>query len=359
MIKLIKPYISFEEVEAEFRQVFDTGWFSKGRYVQEFRQVLADYFPVPHVFLTTSATTALTTCLKLLKIGPGDEVVVSDFSFPATANVVEDVGATPIFADVSLETYNMLPDELENKITPRTKAVIFVDALGNPTGLHQIKAICEAHGLPLIEDAACAIGSSERGVKCGAIADLTCFSFHPRKLLTTGEGGAISTANGEWAGKLEILLNHGAKFRDGKFDFIDYGYNFRMSELQAVMGIKQMQKLDAIVERRMKTRAQYIGALVPLGFVPQQVGENVDYNVQSLVFAVPENMDRDALVSSLKEKGVETTLGTYSLSNGSYFKKKYNQPQPNSFVLQKNTITLPCYDGVNVEAVCAEIRART
>ena len=351
MIKLIKPYISFEEVEAEFREIFESGWFSKGQYVKEFRQVLVDYFPSPNVFLTTSATTALTTCLKLLKIGAGDEVIVSDFSFPATSIVVEDVGATPVFADVSLETYNMLPEELENKITERTKAVIFVDALGNPTGIHKIKEICEVNNLPLIEDAACAIGSSEDGEKCGGIADLTCFSFHPRKLLTTGEGGAISTPHPEWAEKLEVMLNHGAVFRDGKFDFIDYGYNYRMSELQAVMGIKQMLKLDEIVQRRQQTREQYINRLVPLGFVPQKVGGDVVYNVQSLVFTIPEDLDRGALVVALKTQGVETTLGTYSLSNGTYYKEKYNSPQPNSGMLERSTITFPCYDEVNLETV--------
>ncbi len=355
MIKLIKPYISFEEVEAEFREIFESGWFTKGQYVKGFRQVLADYFPNPNVFLTTSATTALTTCLKLLKIGAGDEVIVSDFSFPATSNVVEDVGAIPIFADVSLETYNMLPEELENKITERTKAVIFVDALGNPTGIHKIKEICEAHNLPLIEDAACAIGSSEDGDKCGRIADLTCFSFHPRKLLTTGEGGAISTAHPEWAEKLEVMLSHGAVFRDGKFDFVDYGYNYRMSELQAVMGIKQMLKLDGIVQRRQKTREQYINRLIPLGFVPQKMGDDVIYNVQSLVFTVPDAVDRDALVVALKKKGVETTLGTYSLSNGTFYKEKYNSPQPNSGTLEKKTITFPCYDDVDFDAVVSAV----
>ena len=360
MIRLIKPYISFDEVEAEFRQIFESGWFTKGQFVQEFRQVLVDYFPSPNVFLTTSATTALSTCLKLLKVGAGDEVIVSDFSFPATSNVVEDVGAMPIFADVSLDTYNMLPEELEKKITERTKAVIFVDAFGNPTGIHDIKAICEANNLPLIEDAACAIGSSEAGLKCGTIADLTCFSFHPRKLLTTGEGGAISTTHSEWSEKLEVMLNHGAVLRDGKLDFVDYGYNYRMSELQAVMGIKQMLKIDGIVKQRQKVREFYIEKLTSLGFVPQMIGSNVNYNVQSLVFTVPESINRDSFISAMAERGVETTLGTYSLSNGLYNKKKYNSPECNSYDLQQNTITFPCYDCLDlssvfsaVEVVCA------
>jgi len=356
MIKLIKPYISFDEVEAEFREIFDSGWFTRGRYVTAFAEKIKEYTGARHAFLTTSATTALWLCMRLLDIGPGDEVIVSDFSFPATANVVEDVGAKPVFADVSPDTYNMLPDELERRITPRTKAVIFVDALGNPSGIHDIKAICNAHNIPLIEDAACAIGSSERGVSCGSIADLTCFSFHPRKLLTTGEGGAITTNNDTWANKLTIKLNHGAEISNGKFDFVDYGYNFRMPELQAVMGIKQLEKLDAIVTSRNRIRDIYTSNLEPLGFSSQQVSNEVTHNIQSLVYLVPTGISRDKLITQLKKQGIETTLGTYCLSGTTYYRGKYDDVQSNSEKLQTQTITLPCYDGVDTSLVCGAIR---
>lgn len=355
MIKLIKPYISFDEVESEFKNIFESGWFTKGKYVEQFREELESYTGAKHAFLTTSATTALTMCLKLLDIKAGDEVIVSDFSFPATVNVVEDVGATPIFADVHLETFNMLPEQLEKKITPKTKAVIFVDALGNPSGIHEIKSICVRYGIPLIEDAACAIGSSSFGIKCGNIADLTCFSFHPRKLLTTGEGGAITTNNDEWAKQLEIKLNHGAAVTDGKFDFIDFGYNYRMSELQAVMGIKQLQKLDMIVNSRNQIRATYIQRLSPLDFNIQNMADDVVYNVQSLVFKVPKNINRNSLVSYLRDNGIETTLGTYCLSGTTYFANKYNDIQPNAQYLEQNTITFPCYDAVDVNYICTKL----
>lgn len=357
MIKLIKPYISYEDVQDEFREIFESGWFTRGKHVTAFAERISNFTGARHAYLVTSATTALWTCLRLLGIGHGDEVIVSDFSFPATANVVEDVGATPIFADVSIDTYNMLPEELERKITSRTKAVIFVDALGNPSGIHEIKAICRDRCIPLIEDAACAIGSSEHGVRCGSIADLTCFSFHPRKLLTTGEGGAITTGNDGWAEKLEIKLAHGAVFRDGKFDFVDYGYNFILPELQAVMVIKQLEKLDDIVAARNLIRDAYMRELEPLGFRAQRMATDVVYNVQSLVFIVPEGVDRDSLIAVLKEMGVETTLGTYCLSGTSYYRKKYNDVQSNAMILQHRTITLPCFEGVNVSKVCGSIRA--
>ncbi len=348
MIKLIKPYISFEEVQDEFKDVFDSGWFTKGKFVEEFKEEIKNYTGAKHCYLATSATTALTMALKALDIKADDEVIVSDFSFPATANVVEDLGAIPIFADVDMDTFNMLPQQLESKITSKTKAVIFVDALGNPSGIHEIKKICEKHNLPLIEDGACAIGSSEFGVRCGNIADITCFSFHPRKLLTTGEGGAITFNDPKFVDFFEIKLNHGAKVTDGKFDFIDYGYNYRLPELQAIMGIKQVKKLDEIVNSRNTIRNQYIQTLEPLGFKVQQIYSDVVYNVQSLVFKVPKNINRDELVKYLKQQNIESTIGTYCLSGGTYYAKKYNDIQPNAKYLEENTITLPCYDDVDV-----------
>ncbi|WP_148624590.1 DegT/DnrJ/EryC1/StrS family aminotransferase [Aliarcobacter cryaerophilus] len=356
MIKLIKPYISFEEVQDEFKEVFDSGWFTKGKFVEEFREEIKNYTGAKYCYLTTSATTALTMALKALGIKQNDEVIISDFSFPATANVVEDLGAISVFADVDLDTFNMLPEQLESKITPKTKAVIFVDALGNPSGIHEIKKICEKYNLPLIEDGACAIGSSEKNIRCGNIADITCFSFHPRKLLTTGEGGAITFNDLKFVEFFEIKLNHGAKVTDGKFDFVDYGYNYRVPELQCVMGIKQLKKLDDIVKSRGLIREQYIQALEPLGFQVQKISEDVVYNVQSLVFKVPKTINRDELIKYLKENNIESTIGTYCLSGGTYYKNKYNDIQPNAMYLQESSITFPCYDGVDVEYIVQKIK---
>jgi dTDP-4-amino-4,6-dideoxygalactose transaminase len=355
-IRLIKPYITFAEVEAEFRDIFASGMLTRGKYVAAFRDELARYTGVQHVYFTTSATTALWVCMRLLGVGPGDEVVVSDFSHPASANVVEDLGATPVFADVSPETYNVPPQELEHRITGRTKAVIFVDALGNPTGIHAALDVCRGRGIPLVEDAACAIGSAERGVRCGRIADITCFSFHPRKLVATGEGGAIVTERDDWARWLEVKLDHGARGTRGVgLDFVDFGYNFRLSELQAIMGIKQLAKLDRIVAARNLTRETYRRQLEPLGFVAQAIGRDVTFNAQSLVFRVPETIDRNALIRSLREQGIETTLGTYCLSRTTYYDRRYGQPRPGARRLEDTTLTLPCYEGVDAMAVCNSI----
>ncbi len=356
-VSLMKPYISFDEVEADFRGVFDSGMFTRGEHVEAFRKELAAFTGAKHVHMATSATTALWVCLKLLGIGPGDEVVVSDFSFPATANVVEDLGATPFFADVSRDTYNMLAETLAPLLGPGTKAVIFVDALGNPSGLHAISALCRSRGIPLIEDAACAIGSSEAGHRCGSFADLTCFSFHPRKLISTGEGGAIATNRDDWSQWLDVKLSHGARGMKGlALDFVDYGYNFRLPELQAIMGRKQLAKIEGILKERKQVREAYRALLEPMGFVAQRANPDVHFNVQSLVFTVPPGCSRDGLIAGLKARGVESTIGTYSLSATTYYTAKYAVNNPNSRWLEANTITLPCYGGVDVQAVCKAIQ---
>lgn len=356
-IRLMKPYISFDEVEAEFRDVFESGIFTKGRYVEALRSDIVQYTGSKHAFLATSATTALWVCLKLLGIGPGDEVVVSDFSFPATANVVEDLGARPVFADVSADTYNMRPDVLRSLLTPKTKAVIFVDALGNPAGVHEIHDICREHGIPLIEDAACSIGSSEYGRRCGSVADLTCFSFHPRKLISSGEGGAITTDRDDWADWLSVKLAHGARATESGLDFVDYGYNFRLTELQAIMASKQLAKIDQIVDSRNAIRDAYRTRLEPVGFVAQHTGNSVRHNVQSLVFSVPPGCDRDSLIRDLRSAGIESTIGTYALSGTTYYASKYGTKNAVSTSLMKSTITLPCYEDVDVKVVTDAIYA--
>jgi dTDP-4-amino-4,6-dideoxygalactose transaminase len=355
-IRLMKPYISFKEIQKDFSKVFESGIFTRGKFLEYFKDDIKSFLKAKNVFLMTSATTSLSMCLKLLKITKGDEVIISDFSWPATVNVVEDLGATPVFADVSLETYNMLPEELEKKITKRTKAVIFVDTLGNPSGIGKVKSICKKNNIPLIEDAACAIGSSVNKIKCGAISDLTCFSFHPRKLICCGEGGVITTNNSKWSKILKVKLQHGAKgFKGVGLDFIDYGYNYRFTELQSVMGIKQLKKIELIIKDRNKIRLIYIKNLFKSGFIPQKIFKNVNFNNQTIAFKVSSRQLRDGLIKFLKKNEIETTIGYYSLSNTTYYKKKYNSQQKNSKILQDTTIALPCYKRLDIKKVIKQI----
>jgi len=355
-IKLIEPYIGFDEVEHELKQIFESGQLTRGENVLKLVDALKSYTGARHAFLTTSATTALSMCLKTVGVGPGDRVAVSDFSFPATANVVEDLGAVPVFVDIDIHTYNLCAEDLASKLDG-CKAVIFVDAFGNPSGIGEVQALCRANGIPLIEDAACAMGSSCGGVKVGAIADLTCFSFHPRKLLTTGEGGAILTNNANYADWLDLKLSHGARgIRGIGLDFIDFGFNYRMSEIQALMGWKQIGKLDAVVSERNRMAAMYTLELEPLGFGVQRIQDGCIHNVQSVVLTVPVGVERDDLVAYLAEQQIESTLGTYCLSGTSYYSRKYRDVQPRALWLEQHSITLPCHANVDVIRVVDTIR---
>jgi perosamine synthetase len=356
-IKIVKPSLTFDEISPRLEKIINSGIYSNGTNITEFSSEISKLTKAKYCFPTSSATTALWTCLKILKIKKGDEVLVSDFSYPATVNVIEDLGAKPIFVDVSLEDFNMKPEELEKKISPKAKAVIFVDALGNPSGINKIRQICNNRQLILIEDAACAIGSSENGENCGSISDLTCFSFHPRKVICAGEGGAITTNNKTFADKLKIKLSHGAKLdNEGNLKFIQFGYNFRISEIQALLALVQIKKLTKIIDVRQKIWKIYKEALIPLGFKAQHIKTNVYFNVQSATFIVPRDISASELILKMKKKEIDCSIGTFSLSTIDYYLKKYKDPQKNSSFLMNNTITLPCFDGLNVEKVIKAIK---
>jgi dTDP-4-amino-4,6-dideoxygalactose transaminase len=356
MVRLIKPYIAFKDIEAEFREIFESGIFTRGKYSEAFPEALRDYVGAKYAFNATSATTALSACLDILGIGQGDDVIVSDFSFPATANVVEACGARPIFADVSLETFNMTTEELERRLTPQTKAVIFVCAFGDPDGIQSVESLCKAKNIPLIVDAACGLGSRVEGRRIGAIGDLSCFSFHPRKLLTSGEGGAITTDNEEYANRLRVKLFHGAEIIDGKMEYVSYGFNYRLPELQCVMLIKQIAVLDEIIGRRNAAWETYKRILEPKGFFAQKHSDECIHNLLSVVFAVPKDVARDSLITEARNRGVETTLGTYCQSGGKYFREKYGDIQPNSLWLEQNTLTVPCHDDMDAANAAERIK---
>ena len=355
-IRLTKPPLNYEEIKNDVKTILDSGQLTSGRFGEEFRGLIKDRVRSPYCHLTTSATTALQLALSMLGIGEGKTVLVSDFSFPATANAVVSVGAAVDFVEVDIDTYNMSVNDLMNKITPEIGAVVFVDTFGNPSNLDQISQICRESGVPLIEDAACALGSSINNRPCGSIADVTCFSFHPRKIITTGEGGAITLRRYEWNSWLETKLRHGAtKTLAVGLEFGEYGYNLRMPEISAAMGLNQIKRLDNIISSRQKIERWYRELLEPKGFNAQKVLPNAFSNMQSVVMRVPEGVNRDMLVRYLRSKNIESTLGTYSISSQPYFVNTGHTLKKVSNHLQKTTITLPCYEGLDPSLVCREI----
>ena len=296
--------LRLKDYQKEISNIFLNNQFTKGIYNKQFSSKLNKLTGAKFSFLTSSCTTALSVCLDVLNIKKNDEVAISDFSWIATAHVVENIGAKPIFVDVDKDTFNMSYEDLTKKITKKTKAVIFVDSFGNPSGLLKIKQICKKRNIPLIEDAACAIGSKINNKYIGNISDFTCFSFHARKILTTGEGGAIQTNSSEYAKKISIKLKAGSgNLKNGiAYEFIKPGYNFRLSEIQALIGLKQINKIKNKILLRNKLHSKYKKILSKYNFKFQKIQLNTLSNIQSSVFIVPEKIKRNELIVYLRKK---------------------------------------------------------
>ena len=289
MIPIAKPYLNTDDAQAAYDTIL-TGWITQGPRVLEFEEKFAKYVGSKHAVAVSNCTTALHLAMLVAGIKEGDEVICPSMSYIATANSIKYVGAIPVFAEVG-EDYNIDAKHAESLITNKTKAILIVHQIGFPADIEAFKALCTKHNLVLIEDAACAAGSSYKGKKIGSHSDLVCFSFHPRKVISTGDGGMITTNNPEYDHRLRLLRQHGMSVNDrvrhnsSKVIFEDHlevGYNYRMTDIQAAVGIKQLEKLDWIVEERRKIAMYYLDKLkdIPNIRLPKE-NEHIHTNFQS------------------------------------------------------------------------------
>src|SRR5258708_6279376 len=266
IIPVARPFVGKEEEEAVL-QVLRSGWLSQGKRVEEFERGFAEYVGAKHAIAVSSCTTALHLGMVAAGIGPGDEVLCPSLSFIATANCIRYVGAAPVFVDIDRATYNLDPNRIEETITPRTKAILVVHQIGLPAALGEILEIARRHNLIVVEDAACAIGSAFEGRLIGGQHSfLACFSFHPRKILTTGEGGMITTSDEEVAKRLRRLRQHAMSVSDVARHaskeivtetYDEVGYNYRMTDLQAAVGLVQLGRMNEFLKRRRYLAAWY------------------------------------------------------------------------------------------------------
>ncbi len=348
-IPLFKPYFDLEELE-EIKQVLDSGWVSQGPKVKEFEDKIANYLDVKYAIAVTNCTAALHLALLGIDIGYGDEVLVADFTFPATGHSVLYCGARPIFIDIDLKTYNIDTESIEEKITDKTKAIIPVHTFGQPAEMDAIMKIAKLHDLKIIEDAACALGSKYKGKYAGTIGDAGCFSFHARKGITTGEGGMVVTDNKDMAEKIRHLSVFGMtsawdREKSDKFiipTFRDAGFNYKMSDITAAVGVAQLRKLDRIIERKRELAKYWDEKLQNMEFIaPPHVNENVKHIYQSYVSIVDKRIDRNRIIEMLIKKGIQTQIGTYA----SHIQPVYNFKSkcPNSLEIFNRSLALPMY----------------
>jgi dTDP-4-amino-4,6-dideoxygalactose transaminase len=358
-VPLSRPKIGDEELEA-LRPPLESGWLTQGPFVIEFEQAFAERHQVKHAIAVTSGTTALHLGLAALGIGPGDEVIVPAFTWIATANAVLYVGAKPVFVDVDPNTFKLDLNIVASKLTGRTKAVIAVHLFGLCTDIEALRAMIPREVL-IVEDAACAAGASVRSVPAGAMGDVGCFSFHPRKSITTGEGGMLTTSNDDVAALARSLRNHGAGSIDaaaGPYampDFEKLGFNFRMSEIQAAIGLVQLRKLDRFINERLEWAEQYRDALKELNWLRIPTPDpGFRHAWQAFVTVVDESrapMGRDNIMSALADVGISTRPGTHAVTELSLYKKRGVRPRdfPVASSLYRRSMAIPLHNCMDTD----------
>lgn len=377
MMNITEP--SFDESEiAILRECLNSKWVTQGPLTEQFERLIAEKHGVRHAMACTSCTAALHLATLALKLGPGDEVIVPAFTWVTSAHSAEYVGAKPVFVDIDLATFNIDPRALEAAITPRTKAIVAVHLFGLAAPMDEINAIAKKHNVAVIEDAACAIGTTYKGIPIGGIGDVGCFSFHPRKAVTTGEGGAVTSNRDDIAAMVRSQRNHGATgLPDPSLEaygpwtmatFNNLGFNLRLSDIQAAVGVAQMAKLDRLLAERRRLGRRYSELLAEVNSIAKPIGGDVEgHAYQSYVIRILEGgrKHRNEVMAVLAEKQIQTRPGTHAVHRLGYYANKYAlraEAFPNAVIAEDTTITLPIFPGMtddDQQRVVQVIRAKS
>ncbi|MCP3876576.1 MAG: DegT/DnrJ/EryC1/StrS aminotransferase family protein [Desulfobacteraceae bacterium] len=325
MIPLAKPDLRQEDIEKAV-SVLRSGMLVQGENVSALEESLSQFTGVEYCSLCSSGTAALHLALKGLGIGNGDGVIVPAFTFPASANVVELLGAETILCDVSFDDFIITPESLEECIKAsgdNLKAVMVVHEFGCSVKIKEILEICRKHGLLLIEDAACALGAIADGHHVGFYSDAACFSFHPRKAVTCGEGGAVFTHKKDLDNRIRVLRNHGMHYVDGGIDFIEAGFNYRLTDFQAALIHGQLKRFPDELKRRALLAEIYFSFLKECPHL-NLPNNTMGHSWQSFMVVLDNNVDRSSIIKQMGQKGVQSNLGAQALNCLQYFSKKYN-----------------------------------
>ncbi len=358
-IQISLPSTGDEEWQA-VREPLMSGWLTQGPKVAEFEKAFKARHKVGHALATSNCTTGLHLILVALGVGPGDEVIVPAFTWVATANVVVYCGATPVFADVDRSTNNIDADDVRRKVTPRTKAVIAVHLFGLCADMDALRAAVPDH-IPIIEDAACAAGASYKGVDAGGLGAAAAFSFHPRKSITTGEGGMVTTNDEQLAQTVDMLRNHGASISEEQRhrgprpyllpEFNLLGFNYRMTDLQGAVGVVQLFKLDQFIAERQKWAEYYRQHLSDIAWLRLPTFPNTGTHAwQAFVTYVDPAlapMARNDIMERLKEAGIATRPGTHAVHMLGYYRERFGSTAddcPGARDCDANTMAIPLHN---------------
>lgn len=347
-IPLMVPDLRDEDIESVVN-VLKSGMLVQGKNVEELERKTASYLGCKHAVAVSNGTATMHICLKILGIGPGDEVIVPAFSYVATANVVELVGAKPVFVDIDQHSFNIDSRKIEALINKNTKAIIPVHEFGLAADMDAILVIAEKYSLYVIEDAACALGAKEIDRFVGTRGLFGSFSFHPRKAITSGEGGVITTNDDELARKCRIIRNHGIEILNGKMEFVDAGFNYRMTEMQAALVLSQFSRIESILEtrnglaniyyRELKNQSKLILPCIP---------SNKKHTFQTFHILLDQNINRDQFIDKLGVKGVGSNYGAQCIPDQVFYRNKYNLDSnklfPNAYRAYKQGLALPLYE---------------
>lgn len=362
-MRLPLTFPSFDQAELdEVEHVLRSGWVTQGPVTKKFEAEHARRHAAKFALATTSCTAALHLATMALGLGEGDEVVVPAYTWITSAHSAEYVGAKAVFADVDAGTFNVSPAAVRKAITKRTRAIVAVHLFGLSAPMDELNAIAREHGLKVIEDAACAIGTTYKGRPIGALGDIGCFSFHPRKVITTGEGGMVTTNDADLAAKVAALRNHGntgfpasdptaqRPYTMGLYEIL--GFNLRLSDIQAAVGIAQFEKLDRLLAERRALAAGYIRRLSGINavIVPSD-DSGGGHTYQSFVIRIADGgrPRRDAVMDAMAQLGIATRPGTHAVHRLGYYAKKYAlDPEafPIANLCEDTTITLPIFPGM-------------
>ncbi len=349
-IFLMRPNVGQNELEL-LREVIESKYLVEGPMTQEFEQLVAEYVGAKYAIACTSATTGLEMCLRAIGIGPGDEVIIPDFTHPATGLCVMAVGASPVIVDVDLKTYNTNASYISAAISERTKAAMPVSWGGQPLEIDAINELARQHDFYVIDDAACSLGTSLNGKRTGNTTDFAVFSFHPRKIFTTGDGGCITTNNDEWAEFLNSYKRFGVMKVDGKARFVRYGTNLRFSNILAAVAVGQLRRTDQIINGRIERAHIYNNLLNDVSGVRiPYVLEGARHNYQSYCIFIEESGKRDILLKEMRVQNIEVQIGTYAIHREPVFcDAKIVGDLKNSSSLADSLLTLPLHHEISEE----------